>query len=84
LGPLETDNLKHTFEGAQLSKCLPPRLKTETDRVSETSCLLVSRILDDEKKDKKTVILSIIHHRQNPLESTDTGLSDFVHRPDSK
>jgi hypothetical protein len=33
-------------------------------------CFLVSRIPDDGKVQKKTVILCVIHHRQNPSEST--------------
>jgi hypothetical protein len=40
----------------------PPHLRTETDPISET-CFLVSRIPD-------SVILTVIHHRQNPSEST--------------
>jgi hypothetical protein len=44
----------------------PPHLRAETDPISETLCSLVSRIPDD---GQSPVILSIIHHRQNPLES---------------
>jgi hypothetical protein len=50
----------------------PFHLRTETDPVSETSCFLVSRIPDNGKVQKKTVILCVIHHRQNPSESTHT------------
>jgi hypothetical protein len=39
----------------------------ETEPVSETLCFLVFIILDDGKV-PQTVILSIIHHRQNPLD----------------
>jgi hypothetical protein len=42
--------------------------RTETDTVYETS--LFSRIPDDGKSPKPPVILSVIHHRQNRLEST--------------
>jgi hypothetical protein len=48
-----------------------PRLRIETDPVFETLCFLVSRIMNDGEI-KKTVILSIIHHHQNPLESRRT------------
>jgi hypothetical protein len=44
-------------------------LRTETDPVSETSCFLVPRIPDDVKS-KNPVILSVMHHCQNHLEST--------------
>jgi hypothetical protein len=47
-----------------------PHLRTETDPVSETSCFLVSRIPDNGKSPKIPVIRSVIHHRQDPLEST--------------
>jgi hypothetical protein len=49
---------------------LSPHLKTETDAVSETSSFPVSRLPDDGKKCKNPVILSAIHHRQNPFKST--------------
>jgi hypothetical protein len=39
----------------------PPYLRVETDPVSETFCFLVS-------KSENPVILSMIHHHQNPLE----------------
>jgi hypothetical protein len=48
----------------------PPHLRTETDPVSETSCFLFSTIPDDGKNSQKPAILCVIHHRQNPLEST--------------
>jgi hypothetical protein len=67
LGSLERANLSHW---TQRSSCLPPHLRTETHPVSETLCFLVSRIPDDGKSPKNPVILSVIHHRQNPLEST--------------
>jgi hypothetical protein len=40
----------------------------KTDAVSET-CFLVSGIPDD-GYDNKTVLLSVMHHHQNPLECT--------------
>jgi hypothetical protein len=52
---------------------------SETDSVSETLCFLVSRIPDDGKVKKKTGILCVIHHRQNPSESTGHGC--FFSRP---
>jgi hypothetical protein len=61
LGPLERANLNHW---------ILPHLKTETDPVSETLCFLVSRIPDDGQSPKNPVILNIIPHRLNPLEST--------------
>jgi hypothetical protein len=45
-------------------------LRTETDPISETLCFLVFRIPEDGQKSKTPVILSVIHHLQNPLEST--------------
>jgi hypothetical protein len=42
-----------SFYGAQLSRCLPPHLRTETDPVSEKSCFLLSIIPDDGKKIQK-------------------------------
>jgi hypothetical protein len=60
LGPSDRANLNHWT----------PHLKTETDPASETSCFLVPRISDDGKKSKNPVFLNVIHHRQNPLEST--------------
>jgi hypothetical protein len=41
-----------TAPGTQLSRCLPPHLRKETDPVSETSCFLVPRIPDDGKSPK--------------------------------
>jgi hypothetical protein len=48
---------------------LSPHLRIEIDAVSETSCFIVSRIPDDGKSPRNLVILSVIHHRQNLLES---------------
>jgi hypothetical protein len=59
LCPSERANLNHWTES----------LMTETGPVSETSCFLFSRIPDDGKKPKNPVILCVIRHRQNPLES---------------
>jgi hypothetical protein len=42
-----------------------PNLGTETDTVSETSCLLECRTMN---KVKKKVILCVIHHPENRLE----------------
>jgi hypothetical protein len=66
LGPLERTNLSH-WKRANGEGVLPPHLRTEPDPVSETLCFLVSRIPDD---GQSTVILSVIHHRQNPLKAT--------------
>jgi hypothetical protein len=63
-GILETR--KHDWVGV----FSPFHLRTETDPVSETTCFLVSRIPDDGKVPKKPVNLCVIHHRQNPSEST--------------
>jgi hypothetical protein len=46
LGPLERANLN------QLSRGLPPHLRTEADPVSGMSCFLFSRIPDDGKSPK--------------------------------
>jgi hypothetical protein len=47
-----------------------PRLKKETDLVSETLCFLVFRIRDDgQSPKKKTVILSVVHDGQDTLDS---------------
>jgi hypothetical protein len=43
-------------------------MRTETDPFSEILCFLVSGIRDDGKS-KKTVILSVVYHGQNPVES---------------
>jgi hypothetical protein len=51
---------------AQVSSSL--RLRTETDPVSETFCFLVFRIPDDGQKSSTQVILSVTHHRQNPID----------------
>jgi hypothetical protein len=39
--PLEKAIEFSHFKGTQQVRCLPSRLKTKTDKVSETSCLLV-------------------------------------------
>jgi hypothetical protein len=44
------------------------QLWTETNLVSGTLCLLVFRIQGDGQS-PETVILSVIHHRLNPLDS---------------
>jgi hypothetical protein len=59
-----------SFEGAQLSRCLPPpflHLRTETDPVSETSCVLwnTGRWI----KSRNPEISCAIQHRQNPSET---------------
>jgi hypothetical protein len=43
---------------------------TETDAVSETLCFLACIIPDDGQRQKIPVILSVIHHSQNLLDST--------------
>jgi hypothetical protein len=43
------------------SMCLPPHLRMERDPVSETLCF---------PKSENPVMLSVIHDRENPLEST--------------
>jgi hypothetical protein len=54
------------FKGNQQSRCLPPRhLRKETDPVSETLFSLENRT-----KCKNPVFPSVIHHHQNPSEST--------------
>jgi hypothetical protein len=69
LSPLETANLKAFSKGPNRIGVSPtPHLRTETDPVSETVCFLVSRIPNDGQS--PPVILSVIHHRQNPSEST--------------
>jgi hypothetical protein len=42
----------------------------ETDSVLETLCFLVFRILGKWTKSRNPAILSVIHHYQNPLDST--------------
>jgi hypothetical protein len=59
----------------------PFNLRTETDPVSETSCFIFCRISDDGKKSKIPVILSVIHQRQNPLESTNRARDRFLFLP---
>jgi hypothetical protein len=39
----------------------------ETDPASETLCFLISRVLDDGRSPKNPVIMSVIHHRQQPF-----------------
>jgi hypothetical protein len=41
----------------------------ETYQVPETLCSLVSRISNGGQSEKNLIILSIIQHRQNPLEN---------------
>jgi hypothetical protein len=48
---------------------------SETGSVSKMPYFLFSRILDDGKRPKNPVIPCVIHHRQNPLESTGTNIS---------
>jgi hypothetical protein len=50
-----------------------PHLKTEIDPVFKTLFLLVFlfRILGDGQSSLNQVILSVIHHRQNPLDATE-------------
>jgi hypothetical protein len=68
LGPSERVNGEDSsLYGIQLSRCLPPYPRTETDPVSETSCSLEYQTMD---KSKSPVILSVIHQRQNRLEFT--------------
>jgi hypothetical protein len=45
----------------------------ETDPISEMFCFLVFRI---------PVILSVIYHRQNPLDSTQSDLCAYALRPE--
>jgi hypothetical protein len=48
-------------------------LKTREYKISETLCFFLCvffRIPDDGQSPKNPVFLSVIHHRQNPLEST--------------
>jgi hypothetical protein len=45
-------------------------LRMEIDPVSETSSFLIFQNTGQWKKSKNPVILCIIHHHQNPLEST--------------
>jgi hypothetical protein len=44
--------------------------RTEADQVSEKLCSLVFYNTGRWTKSKNPVILSVMHHRQNPLEST--------------
>jgi hypothetical protein len=46
------------------------QLRTETDSVSETLCSLIFRKPEDGQSKKNPVIPRVIHHGQNPLEST--------------
>jgi hypothetical protein len=47
-------------------------LRTEADSVFETSCLLSSNYLESGRwtKSENPLILCFVHHRQNPIEST--------------
>jgi hypothetical protein len=44
-------------------------LRMQTDPVSETLCFLVVRILDNGQIPKTPVILSVVYHCQNTLDS---------------
>jgi hypothetical protein len=46
------DRASFSYWRLALRRCLLPHLRTETDPVSETSCFLVSEILDDGKVQK--------------------------------
>jgi hypothetical protein len=49
-----------------------PHLRTDTDRVSETSCFSCNYLESGRwTKSGNPVILCVIHHRQNPIESTE-------------
>jgi hypothetical protein len=61
VGPLKRANLNHWSS---------EDLKTDTNPVSETLYFIFSRIPDDGQSPETSVILSIIHHSQNPLEYT--------------
>jgi hypothetical protein len=50
-------------------------MRMEIDPVSKTLCSLVFRIRMMDRS-KNLVISSVIHHHQNPLESTSTGFGD--------
>jgi hypothetical protein len=56
-----------SFWGAHQSRCLPLSHEDGRDGASETVCFLVFRTPDDGRV-KNPVILSVTHHRQNPLE----------------
>jgi hypothetical protein len=47
-----------------------PRLRTETDPVSEMSCFLSSNYLESGRwmKSENPLVLCVIHHRQTPIE----------------
>jgi hypothetical protein len=47
----------------------PPPLRMETDPVSKTLCSLVFRLLDNGQFKKNRIILNVISHCQNHLES---------------
>jgi hypothetical protein len=52
-------------------------MRTETDPVSETFCFLVARIPDDGQSPKNPIILSVIHHPENPSESISSVVFQF-------
>jgi hypothetical protein len=55
-----------------------PSPEDKNRSVSETFCFSVSRISGDGRNPKNPVILIVIHHRQNPLESTSsTRVDDY-------
>jgi hypothetical protein len=64
LGPLERANLNHWTFVLHLS--------TETDTVSETLGTLEYQTM--KKKSQNPVIMCVIHHRQNHLESTNSSV----------
>jgi hypothetical protein len=53
----------------RVSVYLLHQLRMKTDPVCKTLCFLAFRILGDGHSPKTIVILSVIHHRQKPLES---------------
>jgi hypothetical protein len=76
LGPLERANLNHW---AQLSRCLLPHLhlRTETDPVSETSCFLEYRTMEEVQKNS---VNSVLHFSYQHEVITGTHKVDMKYR----